>query len=193
METIDQIKERLQQMLKPSRLAHSYGVSEEAERLARLYNADVEKASYAGLAHDICKNMPQEMQLQWIERSGIIHDGAFYTQPPIWHGFAGAQYLKETCGVLDEEILQAVRYHTTGRANMALLEKIIFVADLTEKTRDYPDLEVVRTLADQSLDQAIFYIIRYTLGKLLSQSTPFCKDCVEAYNQLVLTQIGKNL
>ncbi|MDD3192334.1 MAG: bis(5'-nucleosyl)-tetraphosphatase (symmetrical) YqeK [Oscillospiraceae bacterium] len=191
METVEQVKARLEQMLKPGRLAHSYGVAKEARRLASRYGADPERAYYAGLCHDICKNMPMEEQLQWIKRSAIILDDAFWRQPPIWHGFAAAQYIKEQMGVETEDILQSVRYHTTGRANMSLLEKIIFTADLTEQGRDYPDVETVRTLADQSLDQAMLYILRYTLEKLLVDGGPICRDSWEAYNQLILVQTSK--
>ena len=189
METVEQVKMRIQRLLAPDRLAHSYGVAKEAQRLAGRYGEDRQRAYYAGLCHDICKNMPLEEQLQWIKRSAIILDDAFYHQPPIWHGFAAAQYLREEMGVEDEELLQAVRYHTTGRAGMSLLEKIIFTADLTEEGRGYPDVETVRTLADRSLDQAVLYILRYTLGKLLVNSGLLCRDTWAAYNQLALAQI----
>lgn len=186
MEPVEQVKLRLERMLSADRLAHSYGVADEAVRLAERYGADPEKAYYAGLCHDVCKNMPPEEQLQWIKRSGIILDNAFFHEPPIWHGFAAAQYIREEMDVQEEEILQAVRYHTTGRAGMHLLEKIVFVADLTEPGRAYPDVDTVRTLADRSLEQAIGYILRYTLGKLLVNGGAICRDCWAAYNQLVL-------
>ncbi len=188
MQTVEQAQKRLEQMLGQDRLCHSYGVAREAVRLAKLYGADPQKAYYAGLCHDICKNMPAQEQLQWIKRSAIMLDDAFYRQPPIWHGFAAAQYIREELGVEDEEILGAVRYHTTGRAGMSLLEKIVFTADLTEENRDYADVETVRLLAGQSLDQAVFYILRYTLGKLMVNGGPICRDCWEAYNQLVLNK-----
>lgn len=76
---------------------------------------------------------------------------------------------------------------------MSLLEKIIFTADLTERGRDYSDVETVRTLADRSLEQAVLYILRYTLGKLLVNGGPICRDAWEAYNQLVLAQTTENL
>ena len=107
METVEQVKMRIQRLLAPDRLAHSYGVAKEAQRLAGRYGEDRQRAYYAGLCHDICKNMPLEEQLQWIKRSAIILDDAFYHQPPIWHGFAAAQYLREEMGVEDEELLQA--------------------------------------------------------------------------------------
>lgn len=188
MQTVEQVQKRLERMLKPDRLQHSYGVAREAARLADLYRADPQKAYYAGLCHDICKNMPAQEQLQWIKRSAIMLDDAFYCQPPIWHGFAAAQYIREEIGVEDEEILGAVRYHTTGRAGMSLLEKIVFTADLTEENRDYPDIWTVRTLANQSLEQAVFYILRYNLGKLLVNGGPICRDCWEAYNHLVFSK-----
>ena len=188
MQTVEQVQKRLERMLKPDRLQHSYGVAREAARLADLYRADPQKAYYAGLCHDICKNMPAQEQLHWIIRSAIMLDDAFYCQPPIWHGFAAAQYIREEMGVEDEEILGAVRYHTTGRAGMSLLEKIVFTADLTEENRDYPDIWTVRTLANQSLEQAVFYILRYNLGKLLINGGPICRDCWEAYNHLVFSK-----
>ena len=121
-----------------------------------------------------------------------MQDDAFFRQPPIWHGYAAASFLKEKVGETDEEILNAVRYHTTGRAGMSLLEKIIFTADLTEEGRDYPDVNTVRTLADVALDQAVLYILRYQLGRLLGGSWPICRDCVEAYNWFLALETEKS-
>ena len=189
---IEQMERLVKTHLNGHRLTHSYGVAQEAVRLAKRYGEDPQKAYYAGLCHDICKMMSEEEQLQWIKRSAIMQDDAFFRQPPIWHGYAAASFLKEKVGETDEDILNAVRYHTTGRAGMSLLEKIIFTADLTEEGRDYPDVNTVRTLADVSLDQAVLYILRYQLGRLLGGSLPICRDCVEAYNWFLALETEKS-
>ena len=189
---LQEMDQLVQAHLDGYRLDHSYAVAREAQRLAKRYGADPEKAYYAGLCHDICKKMSNDEQLQWIKRSAIMQDDAFFRQPPIWHGFAAASYLQLQAGETDEDILNAVRYHTTGRAGMSLLEKIVFTADLTEESRDYPDVNTVRALADLSLDQTVLYILRYQLGRLLVGSYPICRDCIEAYNWLLAQETEKS-
>ena len=88
-------------------------------------------------------------------------------------------------GVRDREIEDAVRYHTTGRTGMSRLEKIIYLADLTEEGRHYPDVAEMRRLADASLDEAMLYALSYTIGKLTRRRRTICRDSWQAYNEYV--------
>ncbi len=106
------------------------------------------------------------------------------SSPPLYHAMAGSAYLKTELGITDPDVLNAVRYHTTGRGGMSLLEKVIFVADFISADRDYPDVEVVRTLARQSLEKAMLYALEYTVCDLVNRKKYLHPDTVDAYNEM---------
>ena len=147
--------------LPEKRLHHSRCVAEAAERLALQYGAKREKARFAGLWHDCAKQLTLEQQIKLCAQAGMPLRKADLAAPKVCHAFAGAAYLKLHLGITDEEILSAVRWHTTGRAGMTLLDQIIRVADLISADRDYPDVETVRSLAAQDLTAACRYIAAF--------------------------------
>ena len=159
--------EILKQKLTPSRLYHSICVAEQAQHLAEKFGADTEKAYTAGLIHDIMRYEPPEE--------------SWFVTP---HAVAGEIYLRTKLGVTDEEILSAVRYHTTGKEDMTLLEKIIYVADLTSEDRDYPDVAEVRETAEQSLEKATLRGLSFTIESNAQKNKPIHIDTVKAYNYL---------
>lgn len=171
-------------MLDKERFAHSLCVADEAVSLAKLYNEDEEKAFLAGVLHDILKTTPLDEQLQWIEKSAIIFDSIQLASPPIWHGFAAAAFLAEQLKIEEEDILNAVRFHTTGRPGMSTLEKIIYVADMTSADRTYKDVNRVRKKASRSLDGALLYSLVYTIRSLAKKKLPVPVDTMMAYNEL---------
>ena len=128
---IAEYKKIIKSMMSENRYNHCVNVSKEAVKLAKRYGGDEEKAAIAGILHDITKEMPKEEQLQIMLDSGIILDDIQKNAPKLWHGISGSVYIKNHLDIDDEDILNAVCYHTTGRAGMSLLEKIIFVADFT--------------------------------------------------------------
>ena len=148
-------------VLPPQRLYHSHCVAEAANALALQYGANPAKARFAGLWHDCAKPLTLEQQIELCAQANLPLRAADLAAPKVCHAFAGAAYLKLHLGILDEEILSAVRWHTTGRAGMTLLDKIIRVADLVSADRNYPDVETVRTLAAQDLDAACHYIAAF--------------------------------
>lgn len=173
-------------MLDDYRLNHSECVSECAAVLAEKYGADTEKARLAGLLHDVTKNTPRAEQLEIIEKSGEPLSRVELINPKVWHQISGAAFLKENGIISDEEILGAVRWHTTGRADMTLLEKIVYVADFISADREYRDVNVVRRLAEISLEHAILYTSRYTVEKLVSADLPLHPATVDCYNNMLL-------
>lgn len=179
---VKEYTELLTSMLKPSRLEHSLNVATRAAYLADLYGENGKKAEIAGLLHDICKNMSQEEQLHWTKKSAIIFDKSFWAQPQLWHGFAAAEYIRECLHITDPEILEAVRWHTVGKADMSTFEKIIFLADLTSAERSYPLAEEVRETVDHSLDEGMRTSLLFTVGKLVENHQPICRDSWLAYN-----------
>lgn len=173
-------------MMSASRYRHSLCVAKEAQKLAKRYGEDPKRARLAGLLHDICKDLPRPEQLQWIENSGIILDSVLLNQPQLWHGIAGSVYLRSELNMEDDGILNAVRYHTSARANMCLLEKIIYVADYTSEDRKFAGVQDMRDQAKVSLESAMLEALSYTMKMLVKKQSAICRDTYEAYNSLVM-------
>lgn len=180
----DYIKELLCLKLTDKRYEHSLNVSKKAVELAKKYNADISKCEVAGLLHDIMKNSSLDECLQIIEESDILLDNAEMNSKSLWHSIAGYAYVKNHIGIDDEEILNAIRYHTCGRANMSLVEKIVFVADMISDDRCYDDVEILRDLANISLDDAIKYSISFSIVNLVKNNKMLCRNTIELYNSL---------
>ncbi len=176
-------------MMGEHRYTHSVNVSKEAKKLAKLYGGDVEKAEIAGILHDITKEMPKEEQLQIITDSGIILDEIQANAPKLWHGISGSVYIKQHLGIDDEDILNSIRYHTTGRAGMSLLEKIIFVADYTSEERTYNGIETMRKRSRKSLEDAMLYGFNFTFENLSSRELAIHPDELYCYNEIVLNRL----
>ncbi|MCL2874382.1 MAG: bis(5'-nucleosyl)-tetraphosphatase (symmetrical) YqeK [Defluviitaleaceae bacterium] len=139
------------------RYIHTIGVAKEAIKLADMYGEDAEKAYIAALLHDIAKEMPNSSKLAMAKAVGIKLDEELEKIPTLLHGYLGAQIAKTDFGIDDEYVLDAIRYHTTGRANMTLLEKIIYLADIIEPNREiYEGLPQIRQKAFDNLDEAVY-------------------------------------
>lgn len=179
---LNRYRELLRGKLNPRRLFHSECVSECAGVLAERYGASVEKARLAGLLHDLMKNAPANEQLALMPDITPLE----LLNTKVWHQISGEAFLRQNGIVTDEEILGAVRWHTTGKAGMTLLEKIIYVADFISADRDYKDVEVVRRLAYISLEHAILYTSRYTVNKMVSQDLLLHPATVECYNDMLM-------
>lgn len=184
--------ELLKERLKPDRLQHSLNVAEQAAWLAKRYHYDEKIAKMTGLLHDVCKNDNLDNQLQIIHDGDIILKNVERESPPLYHAIAGAVYLRDRLRITDPDVLNAVRYHTTGRAGMSRLEKIIYIADLTSRERSYPDVETVRTLAGESLEAAMLYALEFLLCDLVGRKQYLHPDSVEAYNELRFWQGRKS-
>ena len=170
------------------RFHHSLCVAQEAKRLAELYGADADKAYTAGILHDIMKDTAKEAQRQIFEDYAVNLDEVEKHSTTLWHARSGEVFLRHVLGVTDEEILSAVRYHTTGRAKMTRLEQVLFTADFTSADRNYPDVAVMRAFADQSLSKAIRYGVEYTIRDLIEQGRPVHPDTLAVYNEIVLSE-----
>ncbi len=167
--------------LTPKRYRHSLAVADQAEYLARKYGANPEKARVAGLLHDILKDTDGDSQLQIFKDFGILLDAVEQNAPKLWHAHAGAVFLENILGITDPEILQAVRYHTTGRAGMTPAEVVLYLADFTSADRDYPDVEVMRTLAERSVEDAMLYALEYTIKDLNERGQEVHPDTLACY------------
>ena len=147
-------------MLTQKRFEHSLNVSEEAVKLAK-------------------------KQLKILADFGIIMRDVELSAKKFWHAISGAVYIKHVLHIEDEDVYNAVRYHTTGRKNMTLLEKVIFIADFISKDRNYPGVEDMRKAAYKSLDKAIVEGIAFTITELAKDRAPIVPETIDAYNDAV--------
>lgn len=166
--------------LKESRYKHSLGVEKMAVKLAGIYGADADKAGFAGRYHDIAKCFDQEAMDDCIRRYSL--DEGLIGNPALAHSKVGAAILEHEFGVNDEDILNAVKYHTTARKDMSLLEQITFVADVVEENRTYPDLKYYQDLAASDLDQCTLEILEYTISDLTEKWRQIDRDTLQAYD-----------
>lgn len=173
-------------MLSDKRYHHSICVAAAAKDLAQRYGSDVEKAETAGILHDIMKDIPQEKQLELMRDFGIELTRVERSAPKLWHAVLGAAYLKNKLKIEDTEILEAVRYHTTGRAGMTLLDKVLFIADFISADRNYDGVEELRKAASMSLEQAMIEGLAFTIADLAGMRKAIHPDTLQAYNEAAL-------
>ncbi|MDR3242826.1 MAG: bis(5'-nucleosyl)-tetraphosphatase (symmetrical) YqeK [Clostridiales Family XIII bacterium] len=146
------VAEWLKQRLTERRFRHVLGVVETGKRLARRYGADEEKAETAALFHDSFRDEPGGVLKRLAEACGV--DEKYRGNRNLSHGKVAAAFMEAEYGVADQDVLNAVKYHTTGRAGMSALEKVIYLADAIEPSRDYPGVEELRRIAESDLDLA---------------------------------------
>lgn len=178
------LMQKVQMRMSPRRFQHVLGVEEMAVGLAARYGASVEQASIAALTHDYAKERPDEEFELVIKEQGFDPELLRWGNN-IWHGVVGSYFVKKELGITDPEILQAIELHTTGAADMTLLDKIIYVADYIEPGRDFPGVQEARELALVDLDEAVIYETKHTLTHLIAQEVPVYPKTLETYNRWV--------
>lgn len=176
-------------MMGDYRYEHSVNVAKEAVALAKLYGGDEEKAYIAGILHDITKEVPKEEQLQIIADGGIILDNVQKQAPKLWHSISGSVYVRTRLGIEDEDIINAIRYHTTGRAGMSLLEKIIFTADFTAEGRNFNGVEIMREKSRESLEEVMLFATQFFLSDFSARQLAIHPDELHCYNEIVLNKV----
>lgn len=149
------IDKRLRNLMKPDRYAHAKRVSDVAESLAVQHGADPDKAKLAGIIHDCARDFSSSALLQKARKFDILVDTVEQLVPVLLHGPVGAVIAELEFGISDPEVLSAVRFHTTGKENMSILEKIIYLADYIEPGRAFSGVEDVRHLAYINLDKGL--------------------------------------
>ncbi|MBQ3573904.1 MAG: bis(5'-nucleosyl)-tetraphosphatase (symmetrical) YqeK [Clostridia bacterium] len=188
---VQKMKSYLEERLSPKRYNHSLGVADEAVRLAKRYGADEEKAYLAGLVHDSAKEVNPETAIELLEkRYGEKVEAVARCAPKLLHGPLGAHIAKSEFEICDAEILDAVRYHTTAKADMDILTKIIYIADYIEPNRSFDGVDELRKVAYEDIDESIITGIDYTLAELLEAGRVFHPDTVYARNYLILQRQG---
>lgn len=180
-EFISIIKSRLSE----ERFVHSLNVAKAAAMLAEKYGADAEKAYTAGILHDIMKEEDIDIQRKYIAANHEKMTALEYFNKQVHHQMSGAAYCKTELGIDDNEILSAIRYHTTGKRDMTLLQKVLYTADFIAADRCYPDVAVMREKAMENLEEAMLYSLRYTLKDLAGRTMLIHPDTLECYNSIL--------
>ena len=147
------------------RLLHTLNVGYLSAHLADVFGCDKDKALIAGALHDCAKELPLERQLELAK----IYSGDLFTEKKLLHSPAGAVFARDEFGIKDKEILDAICYHTTGRGDMTLLEKIVYLADKIEPSRNYTDLTPIRSAAEKDLESAMRMTALAVKNKFVSQ------------------------
>lgn len=177
--------EILRGRLTERRFIHSLNVADSARELAEIYGCDPDKAYTAGLIHDCCKDEPAGLQLSYMLGNGAELTECEINTAKLYHSICGSVYIQKEFGIDDVEIINAVRYHTTGRANMSVLEKVIFIADFISAERDYNGVEIMREKAKRSLDEAIVEGLSFTIKDLIDAGRIIHPDTLGAYNDAI--------
>ncbi len=184
----EEFKSLIKGKLKESRFVHSLNVADSAKELALLYGCDEEKAYTAGLLHDVMKNASEKEQLNAINKAGWQLTDCEKANPKLWHAVAGAAFMKTELGIEDNDLIEAVRYHTTARRKMSVLEKVIYVADFVSADRNYPEVEEVREASKQSLEKAMMLGLEFCIQEIAKRRQILHPDSVDAYNEIILNE-----
>ena len=181
--TLSQLRPVALSYLKYKRIPHVLGTEQEAIRLAERYGADVEKARVAALLHDCTKKLNMEEQLALCSHYGIELDELEQKALKLLHAKTGAAIARDVFGV-DEEIYHAIWWHTTGHAGMTLLEKIIYLADYIEPSRDFPGVDKLRKVCYEDLDKGLLMGLDMTIQEMTEMGNPVHRATVEARDAL---------
>ncbi|WP_461207255.1 bis(5'-nucleosyl)-tetraphosphatase (symmetrical) YqeK [Clostridium sp. DL1XJH146] len=179
------IIEYLNRELKEKRYEHSLNVRDTAKLLAEIYDADKEKAVLAGLVHDAAKYLNNDTMIEYATKYGYNVDEIAHDNPSLLHGAAGAYIAKNVFKIEDKEILEAVVYHTTGKRNMSKLEKIIYIADYIEPSRDFPGVEALRKITFENLDKGVLLGFDITIKHIIDKGGCLHHDTIDGRNYLL--------
>lgn len=181
---IEDIKQNLKTRLSDKRYNHSIGVMKAAKELAKLYGENEQEAEFAGLIHDIAKEMTEEEILEYLKNHDIEIDEVEKNQMRLLHSKLGASIAKEEFQA-SKKIQNAIAYHTTGNIEMDKFAKIIYLADKIEENREYEGVEELRKLAKEDLNEAILVVIESTLQKSIRTKRLIHPDTVDLRNYLL--------
>lgn len=181
---IEEAKKDLKKMLSEERYIHSLGVMKMARELALIYGENAEKAEFAGLIHDIAKEFSKEEIMEYVTKHNIEMDEIEKRTLGLMHGKIGASIAKEKYGA-DEEMQNAIKYHTTGNVNMDRFAKIIYLADKVEENRNYEGVEERRKEAKTDMDKSILTTIDYVIQKSINTRRLIHPDTIDLRNRIL--------
>lgn len=182
---VEMIKSKLKEKVSEKRYRHILGVEKTAIELAKIYGVSTVDAKLAALLHDYAKQMPI-VQMQEICKEYFFEETKEYLdQGELLHGYVGAHLAESEFGIKNKEILEAIKYHTTGRRNLGLLAKIIYIADAIEPGRDYPGVDELREIVKKDIDGALLEEVDRKLKYLLKLESIIHLNSVDMRNWII--------
>ena len=190
-----EIENDVKSVLSEYRFTHSLGVAKKAIELAKIYGVQEEIANKVGIAHDIAKEMTDEEMIEYAKVNNIRIDEIETVKPSLLHGKIGADIAAKKFG-FTQDMINAIKWHTTGRENMSMLEKIIYVADKTEENRKGTrfNLEKSRELSTQNIDETLIFLMNEFITYNVKNEWLIHPETIKARNDLLLNEgkIHKN-
>lgn len=180
---MDSINSYIEKNLSKKRRAHVYGVVDTAKKLAEKYGCDINKAEMAALFHDMFRSTPVDVLNMYVRQLEL--DKAYLNNANLAHGPIAAIIMQRDYGITDTDLLNAVKYHTTGRARMSVLEQVIYLADAIEPGRNYPDVDKARELAEISLEKACLFSMEHSINYIRERGLFLHEDTIKARDYLL--------
>lgn len=180
----DEMKIKLENMLPEKRYLHSLRVAKEAVALAKHYSTDEQKAYIAGLLHDCAKYIDKDESIKMLEDNDVEVNICEKNNKGLLHAPLGAIIAAKEFGINDNVILSAIQNHTTGKANMSDLDKIIYLADLIEPGRNYTEIDDIRTKVYENLNIGMLYGLEYSIRYILSKKAVIHPNTIDAWNYI---------
>lgn len=190
---VEGYKELLKKRLSAKRYNHSVGVANTSAKLAGMFNGDIERAYLAGLLHDYARELPNSELLELAMAHDLSGDTVELLQPNLLHGPVGAWLLREQGIIDDGQILNAIRWHTTGHPDMDQLARIVYIADYIEPSRDFPGVDALRKIAHKDLNLGMLAGLDHTINFLLQQGGFIHPWSVAVRNQLIEERASRQL
>ncbi len=185
MYDFEKYEKLIKETLSEYRYNHSMCVAKKAKELAKKHGLNEDKAYLAGILHDITKEMPNENQIELIERYDRPLTYVERGNHRVFHQMSGAVYVKYILGIDDEDIVNGIRYHTTGCENMTDFEMLIYLADFTSADRDYPDVDIMRSETEKGFKYGMLYSLKYTIREVVKRERMLHPDTLHCYNWII--------
>lgn len=184
---IEELKKELKKYLKDDRYKHSICVMEMSEKLANHYKVNKQKVMKAALMHDLAKELPFDELKKYIIDKKIYASKLEMRVGVTLHGKVAADICRKKYG-FDKEMCIAISNHTTGKPKMSMLEKIVFIADKIDETRNYEGIEELRTLAFKNIDEAILQNIDNTISNNMKKGRPILEESIKTRNYILINK-----
>lgn len=182
MLSIEEINVYLKENLMEKRYIHTLGVVDTAKKLAEINGVSEEKAEIAALAHDVAKNLSKEKMKEMMKENNITISALEENNSNLWHSIIAPIEAKAKLGIEDEEILDSIRWHTTGKENMSILTKIIYIADMIEPNRNFNGIEDIRKVTFDNLDAGVYSGLTHNIAFLLTKNLLIDENTIKARN-----------
>ena len=190
---VEGYKEILKNRLSVKRYTHSIGVANTAARLAGMFNGDIERAYLAGLMHDYARELTEEELLELTAKHNLSTDGVELMQTSLLHGPVGAWLLEHEGLITDKQVLDAIRWHTTGHPDMDQLARIIYISDYIEPGRNFPGVDVLRQITNKDLNLGVLAGLDHTLGFLVQRNNFIHPLSIATRNRLLEEHVVEDL